>query len=109
MIVVGNDPKLKPWQRPTHRTHLATGVHQKTRRIDHTKPLDQPKFEALFKGPPGVCRAGCREDHPNGIVSIVRSLRLFEQDRDRKSVVEGKSLDLGGRRIIKKKSINIKL
>ena len=31
------------------------------------------------------------------------NLNYFEKKRDRKSVVQGKSVDLGGRRIIKKK------
>src|ERR1035437_11149344 len=45
-------------------------------------------FSAILKGLPGTSRAGCME---------VRC------SRDRKSVVWGKSVDLGGRRIIKKK------
>src|SRR3989442_445162 len=31
MVVVVNDPKLKPWQRLTHRTHLTQGVPMEER------------------------------------------------------------------------------
>src|SRR3712207_9561904 len=46
--------------------------------------------------------ASTRDD---GAISRSRDSRTAAADRDRKSVVEGKRGDLGGRRIIKKKKI----
>src|SRR5215469_2638457 len=80
--MVIDDLKFKPWKWPSHRTHLTAGIHQETGGIDHAKPLDEPEVEPLFKRAPGVRRTSRGEDHPDGIVSIIRSLRLFQQDRD---------------------------
>src|SRR3989442_13346219 len=53
--------------------------------------LDDREDEPRIVGPCVVVQSGARE-------FLARDLRL-----DRKSVVKGKSVDLGGRRIIKKK------
>src|SRR3712207_8028982 len=42
---------------------------------------------------------------PSGSPRAARGSRAWTSRRDRKSVVQGKSVDLGGRRIIKKKTI----
>ena len=46
----------------------------------------------------------------NALSILMNGARIFEKNNkdaiDRKSVVQGKSVDLGGRRIIKKKKTN---
>src|SRR5215468_8137604 len=82
MIIIVNKLKLKPWQWPSHGTHLAAGVHQEARGIDHAKPLDEPEIETLFKWFPGVRRTACRKHYPHRVISIIRPLRLFQQYGD---------------------------
>src|SRR2546428_142371 len=42
-----------------------------------------------------------------GALSVSTTVTVQERGLDRKSVVEGKSVDLGGRRIIKKKKLTV--
>src|SRR5438128_1368502 len=84
-VVVINDPELKPRHWLPHRTHFTDGVDQETWGVDHTKPLDEPEVEALFKGSPGMRGTACGEHHPNGVVGVVWSLWLFQQNGDHRA------------------------
>ena len=63
--------------------------------------LKQKELTARFKMELETIRTECRErmETPHDMVEV-----LENGQEDRKSVVQGKSVDLGGRRIIKKKN-----
>src|SRR6266699_4490215 len=80
MVSIINNMKIKSRQGLAHRTYLTSCIHQETRRVNHAKPLNDSKLETLLERSPGISGTASRKHYADGIVSIVWSLRLFEQN-----------------------------
>src|SRR3712207_9344841 len=103
------------WDSIMERTQLRSDQIPKYRRADihfvaaGDRPLDAAydRFAYLVKlfADRDYDEAQIRDDCPFLVQDVLFNALLCQADRDldRKSVVEGKSVDLGGRRIIKKK------
>src|SRR3712207_9498744 len=85
-----------------------TGVQTCALPISPSEPLVE-QAEALVprgRGPDGLLQvvAVAAQQVADRHVEVAQLAGRDAQERDRKSVVQGKSVDLGGRRIIKKKN-----
>src|SRR2546425_12476166 len=98
---------MGPLSSPAERTH-APGPSESVRRLRSAHPKNPLKaLPTITVYVPLVGAFTATFDAPVPVALFLRSTPVGDTSRDRKSVVEGKSVDLGGRRIIKKKRVAV--